>query len=44
MKEDAVRRYVEGLINDRLFQAAKPRERHAQAAGADVGQRWEETQ
>jgi Fe-S cluster assembly protein SufD len=44
MKEDAVRRYVEGLINDRLFQAAKPRERHAQAAGADAGRRWEETQ
>ncbi|HXW56157.1 MAG TPA: Fe-S cluster assembly protein SufD [Candidatus Cybelea sp.] len=44
MREEPVRRYVEGLINDRLFQAARPRERHAQAAAAETGRRWEETQ
>jgi Fe-S cluster assembly protein SufD len=43
MKEEPVRRYVETLINDCLFRAAKPRERHAQATGADAGRRGGES-
>jgi Fe-S cluster assembly protein SufD len=42
MKEDSVRPFVEGLINDSLFEVSKPREATAAARGADSGRRWEE--
>ncbi len=42
MKEDAVRGFVENLINNCLFEASRPREAAPRTRPTDSGRRWEE--
>lgn len=42
MKEDSARAFAEKLINQCLFEVARPRESAASTRSADPGRRWEE--